>query len=317
MGADRHGPREMTLAQGVLPKLFQEILVVFQTWLGIAERIFDGGRVFALLLWFVRGLLAPNTNHLPYPLEAPRTVDPLLKPVMPRRNADLVVDEDPPSSPAHPSHHNRVNPYAQASAQVKRNLKRSATTASLPSPPATTSKRRQYTRPVSDTEDDDVEKTPTKATRATRRTATAHESPDNTTPKGKTIVARGRAETNTGTSPALTSLSVRGRSRSPTPVSNDQPLPPPSLLSRLSGAQRALIEEDETESEEESDVAPATPKRDVTPPPTRRTRSTTRNDPIRDSPNNPFLTSGDTPPRRPKVRNDELPLHERDTFTMV
>lgn len=270
--------------------------------------------LFCLLFGHVIvGFDARKSNHPSLPPNPAPT--PIEEPVMPRRNLDVIIDEDPPSSPAHPSHHNRVNPYAQASAQVKRNLKRSATSAALPSPPATTSKRRQYARPASDTEDDDVEKTPTKAARSTRRRAAEPESPDHTTPKGKGATARGRSAVNTGTSPALSSLSVRGRSRSPTPFSNDQPLPSPSLLDRLSSAQRAVVDDEETEAELE--VAPATSKRDVTPPPTRRTRSSTRNGPIRDSPNNPFLVSDNTPPRRPKVRTDELPLHERDTFTMV
>jgi hypothetical protein len=229
---------------------------------------------------------------------------------MPRRNTDIVIGDDPPSSPARPSHHNRVNPYARGAAHVHGTKKRTATEAALPSPPATAAKRKHYAaRPVKANSEDELDTTPTKAGRSTRRRAA--ETPEPTTPTVRAPGGRGRTANKTGNSPALSHLSVHERSRSPTPLGRDQSLPPPSLLTRLSANERKLVEDD-SESEAESELAPTTPKgRQLTPP--RRTRSSA---PIRDSPNNPFLPSGLTPPKHHRGVVVE-PIEDRDTMTVV
>ena len=132
---------------------------------------------------------------------------------MPRQPVDDVFS----SSPAHPSHHNKRNPYAEA--QRNFNRKRSAAQAALPSPPTTQIKRKHYAAPVlSDAEDDDydddTQKTPTKANIRSKRLA--GESPDTTTPKGRSTKAENMHPNDA--SPALSILATQESvSRSPSP----------------------------------------------------------------------------------------------------
>jgi hypothetical protein len=229
---------------------------------------------------------------------------------MPRQPVDDVFS----SSPAHPSHHNKRNPYAEA--QRNFNLKRSAAEAALPSPPTTQVKRKHYVAPAlsnleEEDDDDDTQKTPTKATRSKRL---AGKSPDETTPKGRTTKADNMPPNDA--SPALSILAIQEsgcRSPSPSPY-RQSPSPQPRKTRSNNNAPRILMDGLESDSDSaESVVEPATPKRHapVTPPPTRRTRGSTRGA-IRDSPNNPFLSDS---PRYPK--KDTTPLQERETITYV
>lgn len=222
------------------------------------------------------------------------------------------IDDVFSSSPAHPSHHNKRNPYAQA--QRNFNLKRTATAAALPSPPITQTKRKHYAAPAvldSENEDEnDVEKTPTKATTRSKRAAL--ESPSQATPNGR--ITRASNAPPSGASPALsiTDIQESGR-RSPSPFPYREASPPP-LNTRARGRTLRTLRDDDSDSDSaESVVEPTTPKpkrrAPATPPPTRHTRA---RGPVRDSPNNPFLS---TSPRYPK--RDTTPLHEKETITYV
>lgn len=229
---------------------------------------------------------------------------------MPRQPVDDVFS----SSPAHPSHHNKRNPYAEA--QRNFNLKRSAAEAALPSPPTTQVKRKHYVAPVPlDSEDDDgddTQKTPTKANTSSKRLA--GKNPDETTPKGRSTKADNMAPNDA--SPALSVLAIQESGcRSPSPSPYRQSASPQPRKTRSNNkVSRALMDGLESDSDSgESVVEPATPRRHepVTPPPTKRTRASTRG-PIRDSPNNPFLSDS---PRLPK--KNTTPLQERATITYV
>lgn len=239
---------------------------------------------------------------------------------MPRQTA---ADDVFSSSPTHPSHHgtsnlNPRNPYATA--QRNFNLKRTAEAAALPSPPRTRDvKRKHYVEvTLSDTEDEeeDVQATPTKAT-TTRARRPAVESPEQTTPKGRTTRAHNAPAS--GASPALSVLAVQEearRSPSPFPYRDESP-PPLGRGARRSGSKPMMhyVEEESDSDSAESVVAPVTPKRQrapvTPPPPTRKTRAAARG-PIRDSPNNPFLSSS---PRYAK--KNPIPLQDRDTIPYV
>lgn len=228
---------------------------------------------------------------------------------MPRAPVDDVFS----SSPAHPSHHNKRNPYAQA--QRNFNLKRSATAAALPSPPTTQVKRKHYeaSAPLDSDNDEvnDVEMTPTKSI-TTRSKRAALDSPGQATPKSRTTKAANAPPS--GASPALSILDIQERAqRSPSPFPYRE-LSPEPLKTRLGGqVLNALSEDDSASDSEESVVEPTTPKpkrrAPATPPPARQLRA---RGPIRDSPNNPFLS---TSPRYPK--GDTTPLNEKETITYV
>lgn len=237
---------------------------------------------------------------------------------MPRQPADDVFS----SSPTHPSHHNTNNlnprnPYATA--QRNFNLKRSAEAAALPSPPRTRDvKRKHYVEvELSDTEDEeDVQRTPTKAT-TTRSRRQAATSPEQTTPKGRTTRAHNAPAS--GASPALSVLAVQEEARrSPSPFPYREESPPPlGRGARRSGSKPMThyVEEASDSDSAESVVAPVTPKRQrapvTPPPPTRKTRAAARG-PIRDSPNNPFLSNS---PRYAK--KNPMPLQDRETIPYV
>ncbi|KAF8308222.1 hypothetical protein DL93DRAFT_2171284 [Clavulina sp. PMI_390] len=225
------------------------------------------------------------------------------------------------SSPAHPSHHNtqhtKRNPYAQA--QRTSNLKRTAAVAALPSPPTTQSRRKQA-RTVADSDDDenhdDVQATPTKAGTSTRlRTTSASASPGQATPRTRATRAGNAA---VGKSATMNILEVHedGR-RSPTPSPYVEAASKPLDEIRVNGKlYRAVEEKVESDSEDESAVEPETPKAKrrlatdspQTPPqpPARKRRG-----PIRDSPNNPFLSHS---PRHPRATT---PINERESITYV
>ena len=231
---------------------------------------------------------------------------------MPQTRSDTLAIDEPVSSPARPSHHKRVNPYAKASAQVKRNLKRSATAAALPSPPATTRKRKHLDTPHES--DDDVLKTPTKPARTLRTTATL-QTPDVATPKALPALRRGRSAAHTDASPGKVLYSVRERSRSPTPFDSGKQASTPSLLNRLSGAARQLAEDDQNEM----NLTPRKRQRRTavaTPSTPRQTRSTTRTIAVRDSPNNPFVASTKVI-RKPAPAISQVALHKRESIRMV
>lgn len=241
---------------------------------------------------------------------------------MPRKPVDDVFS----SSPAHPSHHgtnsnlNPRNPYATA--QRNLNLKRSADVAALPSPPSTKTKRKHYHAPaLSDTDEevDNLQMTPTKST-TTRSRRQLHESPEQATPKGRTTRVKNAPPS--GASPALSILAIQeqgARSPSPFPYGEDAASPPPLARRSRRTGNKQLLEYAESGSDSdsaESVVAPITPKRQrerapATPPPTRRTRATAHG-PIRDSPNNPFLS---TSPRYAKKAPPGA--EDRDTISYV
>ena len=229
---------------------------------------------------------------------------------MPRQAVDDLFS----SSPAHPSHHNKRNPYAEA--QRNFNLKRTAAEAALPSPPTTQVKRKHYVDPaLSDSEDDDfdneTQKTPTKANFRSKRLA--GESPDQTTPKGRATVANNMMPNDA--SPAMSIAAIHESAcRSPSPSPYRQSLsPPPRKIRSGNKAQTILMDAFESDSDSaHSVVEPATPRPHVpVTPPTRRTRASSRGA-VRDSPNNPFLSNS---PRYPK--KDNTPLQERGTITYV
>ncbi|KAF9511976.1 hypothetical protein BS47DRAFT_1346141 [Hydnum rufescens UP504] len=190
------------------------------------------------------------------------------------------------SSPARPSH--TRNPYAQ---QVKRNLKRTASVASLPSPPHSTAKRAHYGAGVVwDAQEKAIAK--------------------------RSSVDDERASSS-GTSPALGLLAIQetaGRSPSPFDDRSGPSATLPAVVEeepQIGGGGRGRAAEDSITKS----PRPTTPIRSpVTPSPTRK-RENKRGHPgpIRDSPNNPFLSSS---PRRPRP-NKLGKLEERETIDYV
>ena len=189
------------------------------------------------------------------------------------------------SSPARPSH--TRNPYAQP---PKRNLKRTASVASLPSPPRSTVKRAHYAAGAIRGVEEEVvgKRSPVEDTRAL----------------------------SSGTSAALGLLAIQETAaRSPSPF-DDRSGPSATLPTVAEKAQiRAGGGDHAAEDSVMKSPRPSTQVRaPVTPPPTRkREKKRAHPGPIRDSPNNPFLSNS---PRRPRP-NTMGKLEERETIDYV
>ncbi|KAF8325899.1 uncharacterized protein EI90DRAFT_3128437 [Cantharellus anzutake] len=182
------------------------------------------------------------------------------------------------SSPAHPSH--TRNPYANAQSQLRKSLKRSAAVATLPSPPQSTMKRQAQQNGV-------------RTSMELRSSSSKHD-----------------------TVPALLHVIQEIAERSPSPFSG------PPVKEELPASRGSASKNEVAGESEESTNRPQTPPpRDtpppmpveapVTPPPTRKRAKKTG--PIRDSPNNPFLS---TSPRHPRT-STLPPLEERETVDFV
>ena len=252
---------------------------------------------------------------------------------MPRTQTEDVFS----SSPAHPSH--TRNPYANAQTELRKSLKRSAAVAALPSPPQSMTKRaaRNGARSASlrsaaksqivasiIVEEDEAAEDGTENEEDVRASSPTPGRLPSGTPKSSQLPPI-RSGTASGTSPELGLLAIQeSGARSPSPFSG------PPVTDDLSTALKKGKKDGDTPTDDdpgESSDRPKTPTGNVqvvvtttpvrspaTPPPTRkRTKKAIHPGPIRDSPNNPFLS---TSPRHP-CPTEHSPLEERDTIDYV